>query len=125
MAALRPVTRSVAAILALLLVAALAPRAAHAEARELRIGIQPGLTYLPFVLMQHDHMIEERAAAAGLGTVAVSWWSVAGGNVMNDAMLAGSLDIANSGTPAFFPLWSKTVGSLEVKGISAYNALPL
>jgi NitT/TauT family transport system substrate-binding protein len=102
-----------------------APTVGRAETHELRIGIQPGLTYLPFVLMRHDRMIEQRAAAAGLGDVTVSWLTVAGGNVMNDAMLSGNLDIANSGTPAFFPLWSKTRGNYDVKGISAYNALPL
>jgi NitT/TauT family transport system substrate-binding protein len=75
--------------------------------------------------MQHDKLIEQRAAAAGLGTVAVTWWQVSGGNVMNDAMLSGNLDIANSGTPAFFPMWARTRGSLDVKGIAAYNALPL
>lgn len=101
------------------------PHDARAEAHALRIGIQPGLTYLPFVLMRHDHMIETRAAAAGLGDVTVSWLTVAGGNVMNDAMLSGNLDIANSGTPAFFPLWSKTRGNYDVRGVSAYNALPL
>jgi len=113
-----------ATAIAAALLAAAAP-AARAETQELRIGIQPGLTYLPFVLMQHDRMIEQRAAEAGLGTVTVTWLSVAGGNIMNDAILSGSLDIANSGTPAFFPLWSKTRGSLDVKGIAAYNALPL
>ncbi len=109
---------------ALLLVAAL-PRAALAEAQTLRIGVQPGLTYLPFVLMEHERLIEQRAAAAGLAPVTVTWWQVSGGNVMNDAMLSGNLDIANSGTPAFFPMWARTRGSLDVKGISAYNSLPL
>ncbi|MEJ0068876.1 MAG: hypothetical protein WDO24_09305 [Pseudomonadota bacterium] len=90
-----------------------------------RIGIQPGLTYLPFVLMQHDHMIEQRAAEAGLGSLTVTWWSVAGGNVMNDAMLAGSLDIANSGTPAFFPALVEDRRLARRQGIAAYNALPL
>jgi NitT/TauT family transport system substrate-binding protein len=103
----------------------LLPNAAWAEARELRIGVQPGLTYLPFVLMQHDKMIEQKAEAAGLGAITVTWWSVAGGNPQNDAMLSGNLDIANSGTPAFFPMWARTRGNYDVRGIAAYNALPL
>ncbi|MBV8169456.1 MAG: ABC transporter substrate-binding protein, partial [Alphaproteobacteria bacterium] len=73
----------------------LLPRVALAEARELRVGVQPGLTYLPFVLMQHDKMIEKKAEAAGLGSITVTWWSVAGGNPQNDAILSGNLDIAN------------------------------
>jgi len=116
--------RHVLAVVAAL-AAMLMSNLARAEQRELRIGIQPGLTYLPFVLMQHDKLIEQRAAAAGLGTITVTWWSVAGGNPQNDAMLSGNLDIANSGTPAFFPMWARTRGSYDVKGIAAYNALPL
>lgn len=105
--------------------AVLLPDLARAEQRELRIGVQPGLTYLPFVLMQHGKLIEQKAAAAGLGTITVSWWSVSGGTPQNDAILSGNLDIANSGTPAFFPMWARTRGNYDVKGIAAYNALPL
>jgi NitT/TauT family transport system substrate-binding protein len=86
--------------------------------------VQPGLTYLTFYLMEHDKLIEKHAKAAGLGDVAVSWARFAGGNPMNDGLLSGTLDIACSGTPAFLILWARA-RSLDVRGISAYNTLPL
>jgi NitT/TauT family transport system substrate-binding protein len=107
----------------LLAVMGLAPAAA--ETGELRVAIQPGLTYLPFTLMEHGALIEKHARAAGLGDLKVSWFKVAGGDVMNDGILSGSVDIAATGTPPFLVLWSKTRGSLDVRGVAAYNTLPL
>lgn len=54
----------------------------------------------------------------------VSWFRFAGGNPMNDGLISGNLDIACTGTPAFFTLWAKAK-ALDVRGIAAYNTLPL
>ena len=112
-----------AALAVSFLAAPLAPAAA--ETNELRVAIQPGLTYLPFTLMEHGRLIETRARDAGLGDVKVTWFKVAGGDVMNDGILSGSVDIAATGTPPFLVLWAKTRTSLDVRGIAAYNSLPL
>jgi sulfonate transport system substrate-binding protein len=97
----------------------------RAETGELRIAIQPGLTYLPFVLLRHDAMIERQVEKAGLPAPKVSWVIVAGGDVMNNAILAGDIEIACTGTPPFFTIWAKTKGNLNVRAIGAYNSLPL
>ena len=98
---------------------------ARAEANELRIAVQPGLTYLTFTLMEQGKLIEKHAKAAELGDIKVTWYRFAGGNPMNDGLLSGNLDIASTGTPAFFTLWAKARGTLDVRGIAAYNTLPL
>jgi NitT/TauT family transport system substrate-binding protein len=110
--------------LALALWAGAGPHAA-AEVSEIRIAQQPGLTYLPFILLEANRLVEKHAKAAGLGDVKVTWFRFSGGNVMNDALLSGNLDIANSGPPAFLTLWARTKGNLAVRGIAAYNSLPL
>jgi len=111
------------------LIAALAltlqPSRLLAEANEIRIAIQPGLTYLPFVLMEHGKLIEKHARDAGLGDVKVAWHKVSGGDVMNDGLISGNLDIAASGTPAFLVIWAKTRNSFDLRGVAAYNTLPL
>src|SRR5262245_2358427 len=86
--------------------AASVPTAA-AEVGELRVAIQSGLTYLPFTLMEHEKFIEKRASTAGLGDVKVTWFKVSGGDVMNDGLISGNLDIAATGTPAFLVIWAK------------------
>src|SRR5215813_14603152 len=105
----------------MLLGVALQPSRLLAEANEIRIAIQPGLTYLPFVLMEHGKLIEKQARDAGLGDVKVAWHKVSGGDVMNDGLISGNLDIAASGTPAFLVIWAKTRNSFDLRGVAAYN----
>jgi NitT/TauT family transport system substrate-binding protein len=108
----------------LLVMAASVPPAA-AEVSELRDAIQSGLTYLPFTLMEHEKFIEKRASTAGLGDVKVTWFKVSGGDVMNDGLISGNLDIAATGTPAFLVIWAKAKASFDIRGVAAYNTLPL
>ncbi|HTP97402.1 MAG TPA: ABC transporter substrate-binding protein [Burkholderiales bacterium] len=111
-------------LLALGVAAACAVNPARAEVKEVRIAQQPGLSYLAYVVMEHEQLLEKHAKAAGLGEVKIVWFKFSGGNVMNDALLSGSLDIANSGPVPVITMWAATRNTLKVKGIGAYNALP-
>lgn len=99
--------------------------AARAETSELRIAQQYGFSYLQLMYMQHDRLIEKHAQAAGLGDVKVTWAKFAAGNVMNDALLSGSLDIASGGLAPPIILWDKTRGGLDVRMIAAMVTAPL
>lgn len=116
---------ALAACLALL--GAALPSAARAEASEVRISKGFGILYLPLIVMESEKLLEKRAEAAGLGKVAVKWVTLDGGNVINDAMLAGQLDLAGIGAPGFITLWAKAKGiaSSEVIGISGMSATSL
>src|SRR5882672_11371528 len=94
--------------------------AARAETGELRVSKGFGIHYLPLYIMEKLKLVEKHAAAAGLGDVKVSYRVIDGGNVINDAMLAGSLDIATGGVPGFLTLWdkSRTIPQLQVQGLS-------
>src|ERR1700686_1905413 len=80
------------------LTAAGAPQA-HAEANELRISRGYGIHYLALYVMEKLRFVEKHAAAAGLGDIKVNYRVIDGGNIINDAMLSGSLDIATGGVP--------------------------
>lgn len=96
---------------------------AHAEASEVRISHGYGILYLPIMVMASEHLLEKQAKAAGLGDVKVSYRILDGGNVINDAMLSGALDIASLGVPGFLTLWDKTRGSaIEVRGLSSLSS---
>lgn len=93
--------------------------AARAEVHELRISKGFGIDFLPFIVMEQDHLVEKQAKAAGLD-LKVHWLTIDGGNNINDAMLSGSLDIASIGVPGFALLWAKTQGTpQQVEGIAA------
>ena len=97
---------------------------ARAEAAVLRVSKGFGIHYLALYVMEKLQLVEKRAAAAGLGDVKVTYSVIDGGNVINDAMLAGSLDIASAGVPGFLTLWDKAraVPQYEVRGLSAVGA---
>ena len=97
---------------------------ANAETNELRISMGFGIHYLPMYLMQGMGLVEKHAAAAGLSGIKVSYRIIDGGNVINDAMLSGALDIASGGVPGFLTLWDKTrnLPQNEVLGVGAVGA---
>jgi NitT/TauT family transport system substrate-binding protein len=92
---------------------------------EIKVAQQYGISYLPLMLMEEQKLIEKHAKAAGLD-VTVGWAKFAGGNVMNDAILSGSLQFASGGVAPLVTLWSRTRGNpLDVRAVAAINSMPL
>jgi NitT/TauT family transport system substrate-binding protein len=103
------------------------PRGARAEASEVRLSRGHGILFLPLFVMEQRGLLEKHAKAAGLGEIKVTWRTVDGGNVINDAMLSGALDIAAIGVPGFLTLWAKAKGNprLEIAALSGLSATSL
>ncbi|MDR8091877.1 ABC transporter substrate-binding protein, partial [Burkholderia gladioli] len=55
------------------------------------------------------------------------WVLLDGGNSVNDAMMAGTLDYAGAGAPGFIELWARARGipNVEVIGISGLSSTSL
>jgi NitT/TauT family transport system substrate-binding protein len=100
------------------------PTLAAAEASTVRISYGYGILYLPLMVMDREHLLEKHAKAAALPDVKVEWKTFDGGNVINDAMLSGALDIAGIGVPGFVTLWSKAKGNpqVEVVGLTGMSS---
>ncbi|HEY4296057.1 MAG TPA: ABC transporter substrate-binding protein [Paraburkholderia sp.] len=106
--------------------AMLASGVARAELSEVKIARQYGVSYLPLMIMQDQKLLEKHAAQMGIKDLKVSWVEFAGGNVMNDALLSNSLQIASGGVAPLVLLWSRTTGTpIEVKALAAINSMPL
>jgi len=102
------------------------PADARAEATELRVAKQFGSAYMQFFIMQDQKMVEKHAKAAGLGDVSVDWATFRSSDVMNDALISGSVDFVCLGIPGIVTIWSKTKGTpIEVKGATGFNVSPL
>jgi NitT/TauT family transport system substrate-binding protein len=104
---------------------ALGAAPAKAEVGEVTIAKQYGLLFLPLIIMEQNRMMEKQAEALGVPNLKVNWQRMTGGNVMNDALLSGSLDFASGGVPPFIILWSKTQGNLDVRAVAAMDSLPI
>ena len=118
-------TRRATMAAALSATALAAGRAGAQEARELRIAKQFGISYLPLTIIEERKLIEKHAEAAGLSGLRVSWSQMSAGAPMNDALIAGSLDIAGGGVGPLVTIWARTRSSLGVRGIASLNSMPL
>lgn len=90
----------------------------------LRISQQFGTLYTPFHVMKEQRLIEKHGKALGLD-ITVDWTRLSGGTAVNDALLAGNIDIASAGIGPFLTLWDRTRGApQEVKIVGAFGAQP-
>jgi NitT/TauT family transport system substrate-binding protein len=99
---------------------------ARAEVTEVRFAQQFSMGYLQFNVMKHQDLLAKHVAALGLPEVKVNWVTFSGPDMMNDALLSGSIDIASGGMPGLLTIWAKTRGSAqEVRGVAAMSQQPL
>src|SRR5262245_10820670 len=114
------------AVAAALIVALAGPNDANAEANTLRVAKQFGVAYMQFMVMEDQKMIEKQAKAAGLGDITVEFNQFRSSDVMNDALISGSVDFVSLGIPGIITIWSKTKGTpIEVKASTGLNVSPL
>lgn len=90
---------------------------------EISLSRQPGILYMPTHIIEKQKLIEKHAALLGLPGVATKWITFSGGGAQTDALLAGGVDILNTGTGNLLLLWDRTKGG--VKGIVATSAQPM
>ncbi|AXL49963.1 nitrate ABC transporter substrate-binding protein [Paraburkholderia caffeinilytica] len=109
------------------LAAAAAPALVLSRTRAVRISKGYGILYLPLLVMEQQRLFEKHAARRGLRSIAAEWVLLDGGNSVNDAMMAGTLDFAGAGAPGFIELWARARGipNVEVIGISGLSTTSL
>ncbi len=105
-------------ILLLLALAAAPVGTALAEVAEVKLVQQFGATFVPFMVMESQKLIEKHAAKAGLPDLTVAWSKLGGPSAINDALLSGSVHFSLQGVPSLALLWDRTKGGIGVKGVS-------
>lgn len=96
--------------------------ATQAEGR-IRIAQQFGIVYLLLNVAQDQQLIEKHGKAAGQD-IQVEFVQLSGGSAVNDALLAGSIDIAGAGVGPLFTIWDRTRGRQNVKGVASLGNFP-
>src|SRR3989440_11543059 len=98
---------------------------ARAEANVVRVAKQFSIAYMQYMVMQELKLVEKHAKASGLD-ITTEWATFRSSDVMNDALISGSVDFVSLGIPGIITIWSKTKGTpVEVKGVSGLNVSPL
>jgi NitT/TauT family transport system substrate-binding protein len=100
----------------------LTPATAQAEG-EIRIAEQFGIVYLLLNVVRDQQLIEKHGKAEGVD-IKVDWLQLSGGAAINDALLAGSIDIAGAGIGPLLTIWDRTHGRQNVKGVASLGNFP-
>ncbi|HEY7246983.1 MAG TPA: ABC transporter substrate-binding protein [Xanthobacteraceae bacterium] len=96
------------------------------SAKQLRIGAQFGLGYLPLYVAEQNHLFEQRMREQGLAPVPVEIVHVTGGPQINDGLLSGNFEIGSGGYTAMMVSWDKTrnAGDSRLLGVTALSSVP-
>lgn len=90
---------------------------------KIRIVEQFGTVYLPLHVLRDQKLIEKHGKLAGID-IDVEWAKLSGGAAINDALLAGAVDIGAAGAGPVIVLWDRTKGSANVKIVAALGEQP-
>src|SRR4051794_39161464 len=98
---------------------------ARAEASHVRIGRGPGFSFLPIYLLEHGKLLEKHARSTASVAITTEYPEFTGGQMMNDALVSGNMEIVNGGVTPYLILWSRTLGNRrEIGGIAAGRGGP-
>ena len=95
---------------------------AQAEGK-ISIAQQFGIGYLILDVVREQKLIEKHGKEQGVDIV-VDWNSISGSTAMNEALLAGALDVVSAGVPPMLVLWDRTRGKQNVKAIASLGSMP-
>ncbi|MFT4268079.1 MAG: ABC transporter substrate-binding protein [Xenophilus sp.] len=94
-----------------------------AEAGRVRIVDQFGLTSLLWHVARAQGLIEKEAGADGL-RLETEWSRLSGGSAVNDALLAGAVDVAHIGVGPTLLLWDRSSGRQNFRAFAALGTMP-
>lgn len=95
---------------------------AYAEGK-ISIAQQFGIGYLILDVVRDQHLIEKYGKQEGLD-IEVEWRTISGATGMNEALLAGALDVVSAGAPPMLTVWDRTRGRQNVKAIASLGSMP-
>jgi len=96
----------------------------YAQAQTVRIASGYGIPYLPLLIMKNQNLVEKHAAEQGADGVEVEWLTLGNASVMVDALLSRNIEFAMLGTTPHILAWDRTLGSIGIRGVASFSALP-
>jgi NitT/TauT family transport system substrate-binding protein len=94
---------------------------AQAEGK-ISIAQQFGIGYLILDVVRDQQLIEKQGKAQGLDIV-VDWNSISGATAMNEALLAGALDVVSAGVPPRLTMWHRNTANQTLMAIASVGTM--
>jgi len=100
--------------------------ASSEPARQLRIGVQYGLGYLPLYVARERGLFADAMREHGVKPVSVELVPFAGGPQINDGLLSGNLELGSGGLTAMMVFCDRTrsAGDSRFFGVTALASVP-
>lgn len=98
---------------------------AQAEVDKVTVTYQYGLSYLPLMVMEAKHMVEDQAKSRGIKDLSTHFARLGGAGLINDSLLSGSAQFGAVGVPSLVTLWEKTKTNLKVKTVGSLCYMPM
>lgn len=99
---------------------------AAAEQAELRLARTRTMAFLPFMIMEHEKLLEKNAEKAGLPPLKVEWVTFASPGASIDALLTANVDVIAIGPTGLITVAARTKGAAsEVRGVAAMSGMPM
>jgi NitT/TauT family transport system substrate-binding protein len=92
----------------------------RAEVSAIRIAHQPGLSYLPLMIMEKEGLLQKHALEHCLDKLAYTSVLVGSATALNDVLLAGSADVV-AGAITVMAVLADRARQLDIRGIAALN----
>lgn len=96
---------------------------ARAEVSEVRITRQPGLSYIPMIIVEQQKLIEKHAASEGIPALKPQFITLSGGGAANEALLSRNVDLVMTSPSNMLLLNDRTKGT--VKGFFGIGGSPM
>jgi len=100
--------------------AAFAPAASRAEVAAIRVAHQPGLSYLPLMIIEKDGLLQKHARVHALDTLAYESVLVGSATALNDTLLANATDVV-AGAITVMARIADRASALEIRGMATLN----
>jgi NitT/TauT family transport system substrate-binding protein len=102
------------------------PARVGAETKQLRIGAQYGLGYLPLYVAEEAHLFEIHMRQEGIDPIPVQIVHMASGAQINEGLLSGNLELGSGGYTAMMVACDKTRGGGDSRllGTTALSSVP-
>jgi NitT/TauT family transport system substrate-binding protein len=92
----------------------------RAEVGAIRIAHQPGLSYLPLMIMEKGGLLQKHAPEHGLDKLAYTSVLVGSATALNDVLLTGSADVV-AGAITVMAVLADRARQFDIRGIAALN----
>lgn len=95
------------------------------EEEKVTISYQPGLSYLPLIIMKEQKLMEKRAADLGILPLEIEWKKFNAPDPIRTGLLSQEIDFGAVGIPSLISMWEMTRDTIKIKTVGSLAYMPM